>query len=598
MPQFPTDYQPNAVALAGSDLLLVYQAATGLIKPISATVASSFFGSGGGGGQAGTLTGTTLAANVVASSLTSAAGGAFGTAAFTASTDYATAAQGAIVTAATDAATASTLVKRDGSGSASLVGLTLTSGTVSSAPANPTDIANKAYVDLSVSMGLVIHTPCRVLEDSPVTLVGGAPKVVDSITLAQYDRVLVKGQSDDKENGIYSVATLGSGSNGTWTRATDADTGAKLCSGSYSFISAGTVYMGSSWVMTTLGVITLGSSHILWTQFNSATSVLAANIVGQILQAQIADAAINTAKFATGLTPVELLAALPTVGNSEGRTVYLTTDGKLYRYHSGAFTSATPTTDLTGQISAGQIAANAVTAGTIAVNAVTAGTISAGAVNTAELAAGAVNASKIYGGSITSNELAANAVKTVNLDAYSVTAGKISVASLSAISANLGTVTAGTISASTSISLATANNAVSIDSTGMTVAGGYISFKQNTNGYASIRVTGTGSGYTGAYVDMNAGGSSLPPMINYYNFASGTLVTISEGGISVSGSAANITVASGSNIKGAGNLKIVQGSGDGLNVVAGEAGSAGALAGYMTFNLNGRLVAVPFYYIS
>jgi hypothetical protein len=44
---------------------------------------------------AGTLTGTTLAANVVNSSLTGAAGGAFGTAAYTASSAYATAAQGA-----------------------------------------------------------------------------------------------------------------------------------------------------------------------------------------------------------------------------------------------------------------------------------------------------------------------------------------------------------------------------------------------------------------------------------------------------------------------------------------------------------------------
>lgn len=53
-------------------------------------------GGGGGGGPAaaGTLTGATLAPNVLNSSLTGGAGGTFGTAAFTATTAYATAAQG------------------------------------------------------------------------------------------------------------------------------------------------------------------------------------------------------------------------------------------------------------------------------------------------------------------------------------------------------------------------------------------------------------------------------------------------------------------------------------------------------------------------
>jgi hypothetical protein len=64
---------------------------------------------------AGTLTGAALAANITASSLTSAAGGAFGTAAYTATTAYATSAQGALAdTAVQPAALASYLALTGG----------------------------------------------------------------------------------------------------------------------------------------------------------------------------------------------------------------------------------------------------------------------------------------------------------------------------------------------------------------------------------------------------------------------------------------------------------------------------------------------------
>lgn len=61
---------------------------------------------------AGTLTGTILASNVTASSLLSAAGGSFGTAAFTPTTDYATAAQG---TKADNAGAVNGIMKSNGS---------------------------------------------------------------------------------------------------------------------------------------------------------------------------------------------------------------------------------------------------------------------------------------------------------------------------------------------------------------------------------------------------------------------------------------------------------------------------------------------------
>lgn len=127
--------------------------------------------------------------------------------------------------------------------------------------------------------------------------------------------------------------------------------------------------------------------------------------------------------FGTGVRPVQLVSSNPALPNSAyptGSVILNSTDGKLYRNNSGAWTAATPTSDLTGTIAAGQIAANAVTAGTIAANAVTAGTIAAGVVT-----ATTVGTNQI----IASSANVANAVITnahiVTIDAGKLTAGTI-----------------------------------------------------------------------------------------------------------------------------------------------------------------------------
>jgi len=70
------------------------------------------------------------------------------------------------------------------------------------------------------------------------------------------------------------------------------------------------------------------------------------------------DGSIDLSKFGSGLTPVEVLDILPTENNFDGRMVFLTTDKKLYRYNAidEEFTTAVPTTDLTGTIVKEQIA--------------------------------------------------------------------------------------------------------------------------------------------------------------------------------------------------------------------------------------------------
>lgn len=177
--------------------------------------------------------------------------------------------------------------------------------------------------------------------------------------------------------------------------------------------------------------------------------------------AEVADASITTAKFASGITPVEVVDTLPTTDNFVGRTVVLTTDGKLYRYAGASFTAAVPTQDLTGTIGATQIAddaittpkiaagaitadeigANAITSDKITANAITTAKISAGAIGASQIAAGAITTDKIYAGAVAADKIAANAI-----DATKIVAGAITSTKLAANSVTAGAIVAGAIS--------------------------------------------------------------------------------------------------------------------------------------------------------
>jgi hypothetical protein len=195
----------------------------------------------------------------------------------------------------------------------------------------------------------------------------------------------------------------------------------------------------------------------------------AAKITGTITATQIADGSIAGTKFASGLKPVEVVSALPSTGNTIGRTVMLTTDGKLYRYTSTGWTASVATTDLTGTIgstqiadgsitsskiqantiTAGNIAANTITGGQIAADAISAAHIVAGAVTASEIAADAVTAGKIAADAITAREIAAGAVTAAEIAADTITAGNIAANAITAAELSAGAVTAGKIAAGT-----------------------------------------------------------------------------------------------------------------------------------------------------
>ena len=106
---------------------------------------------------------------------------------------------------------------------------------------------------------------CRIVTTTNVTLSGSAPLTYDGVTLIQYDRVLVAGQTDKTQNGIYSVSILGSGSNGTWVRSKDANANDRLTAGMNTFVEEGT-YTGQFWHLLTPGPIVLGVTELIFGQ--------------------------------------------------------------------------------------------------------------------------------------------------------------------------------------------------------------------------------------------------------------------------------------------------------------------------------------------
>lgn len=106
----------------------------------------------------------------------------------------------------------------------------------------------------------------RVITVATVTLTGGAPSQVDGVNLMLNDRVLVTGQDTASENGLYYVATLGTGSDGTWTRTADGDVTGEIEAGMIVMATEGTVYRDTQWKLTTNDPIIIGTTALIFEQ--------------------------------------------------------------------------------------------------------------------------------------------------------------------------------------------------------------------------------------------------------------------------------------------------------------------------------------------
>jgi len=106
----------------------------------------------------------------------------------------------------------------------------------------------------------------RATSQSNITLSGGAPATVDGVSLVNNDRILVAGQTDASENGLYRVSSAGTGSNGTWVRSQDGDSAGDITAGMTVMVTEGTVYGDTQWKLTTDDPITIGTTDLEFEQ--------------------------------------------------------------------------------------------------------------------------------------------------------------------------------------------------------------------------------------------------------------------------------------------------------------------------------------------
>ena len=133
------------------------------------------------------------------------------------------------------------------------------------APVNDTDATNKAYVD-GVAQGLSVKDSCRVATTANITLSG--TQTIDGVAVIAGQRVLVKNQTNQTQNGIYVASAS------TWARATDANTWDELVS-AFTFIEEGSTLGDTGWVCTINAGGTIGTNNILFAQFSGAGTYLA-----------------------------------------------------------------------------------------------------------------------------------------------------------------------------------------------------------------------------------------------------------------------------------------------------------------------------------
>lgn len=105
-----------------------------------------------------------------------------------------------------------------------------------------------------INSGIAIKAPCRVRTTANITLSG--LQTIDGVTLVADDRVLVMAQSTQSQNGVYRAST------GSWVREPDFDGNRDIVNGTLVYVTAGSVYAESLWVVTSANPITIGTTSI------------------------------------------------------------------------------------------------------------------------------------------------------------------------------------------------------------------------------------------------------------------------------------------------------------------------------------------------
>lgn len=118
-----------------------------------------------------------------------------------------------------------------------------------------------------VNASQALKVPCKVATSANITLSG--EQTVDGVACTAGDRVLVKSQTDAKENGIYEVDTS------AWNRAPDWDGTYDVVQGTIVRVHSGSTQSGF-WEVATSGSITPGTTEVTLSEALTTVATIAA----------------------------------------------------------------------------------------------------------------------------------------------------------------------------------------------------------------------------------------------------------------------------------------------------------------------------------
>ena len=151
-------------------------------------------------------------------------------------------------------------------------------------PVNPQDAATRAWVLANAAGGVVSSTSVMVASTGTNLTLSGT-QTVDGVALAAGNTILVKDQTTQSGNGIYTVSAS------AWTRMTAMDTWAEV-PGMLVSVQQGTVNHDTIWLSTADAGGTLGTTPITFTQIPGPSDITAgAGLLrtGQVIDVVAAD---------------------------------------------------------------------------------------------------------------------------------------------------------------------------------------------------------------------------------------------------------------------------------------------------------------------
>jgi hypothetical protein len=217
--------------------------------------------------------------------------------------------------------------------------------TLNAAPTEDLQAATKGYVD-SVAQGLDIKASVKAATTENGTLATAFDNgsVIDGVTLATGDRILIKNQTDATANGIYVVAASGAP-----TRSTDMNAAAEF-PGAFTFVEQGTTNADTGYVCTNNSVI-VGTTEITFAQFSGAGSYVAGNgltLTGNSFSINTAVTVdVSTAQTLTNKTLTSPSITTPTVTGLTLNDSSIVFEGSSADDHETTLTVTNPTADRT-----------------------------------------------------------------------------------------------------------------------------------------------------------------------------------------------------------------------------------------------------------